>query len=201
VSAKHKKRRWVLLTLGVGLALTFVGGVVGARLDVLGDPEKLDVAIQREPLVRIADIGAAEGLSGRGVFAQETSTGHLCLWDSPSTVALTRQGGCNSAGDPLGGKEFFISFAYDGGPAIADVKDARLIGLADVVVAEIDVAMNDGSRRDVKLKKAKIGLSEYRAFGYRFKKADLRRGIAPVAVVALDQTGQEIDRQPTGFGG
>ncbi len=35
----------------------------------------------------------------------------------------------------------------------------------------------------------------------RFKKADLRRGIAPVAVVALDKAGQEIDRQPTGFAG
>jgi hypothetical protein len=39
------------------------------------------------------------------------------------------------------------------------------------------------------------------AFGHRFSRGELRRGVTPVAVVAFDQNGNEIDRQETGFGG
>ena len=51
-----------------------------------------------------------------------------------------------------------------------------------------------------KLKKAKIGSDELQVFGYRFKKADLKRGLGPTAIVALDADGVEIGRQPTGIG-
>jgi hypothetical protein len=61
--------------------------------------------------------------------------------------------------------------------------------------------MSDGTRREMRLWKARVGDDDFQAFGYRFKKADLRRGVAPTAVVALDAGGREIDRQPTGFTG
>jgi hypothetical protein len=35
--------------------------------------------------------------------------------------------------------------------------------------------------------------------GFRFKRADLRRGVTPTAVVVLDAAGNERDRQATGF--
>jgi hypothetical protein len=93
-----------------------------------------------------------------------------------------------------------VSLAYDGGPAIEGVRDARIIGLADTAVAGIRIEMSDGSARSVKLKRAKVVSDEYQAFGYRFRKVDLRKGIGPVAVVALDPGGNEIDRQTTGIG-
>ena len=60
--------------------------------------------------------------------------------------------------------------------------------------------MSDGSTRKVKLEKAKVGSDEFQAFGYRFKKADLKKGIGPTAVVAFDASGNELGRQPTGIG-
>jgi len=139
-------------------------------------------------------------LPGRGVFAQFTSTGHFCLSDAPLDSPQMGGGGCNAADDPLGGTSISASLAYDGGPAIAGVKDARVIGLASAEVASIDVLMTDGTSRSVKLKKAKVGSDELQVFGYRFKKADLKRGLGPTAIVALDADGVEIGRQPTGIG-
>jgi hypothetical protein len=93
------------------------------------------------------------------------------------------------------------SLAYEGGPSIESVKDARLIGLASVAAATVRVLMTDGSSRDVRLKTAKIDTDEYKAFGYRFKNVDLEHGIGPTAIVAYDANEIEIGRQPTGIGG
>ena len=147
------------------------------------------------------EIPSADGLPARGVFAQVTSTGHLCLSDAPLSAPLMGGGGCNPADDPLGDRAFSASLAYDGGPAIQDVKDARLIGLTSSQVESLRVLMSDGSSRQVKLKSAKVAGNELNAFGYRFKRADLKKGIGPTAVVAFDADGVEIDRQATGIGG
>ncbi len=110
-------------------------------------------------------------------------------------------GGCNSVDDPLNGSALSATLSYDGGPAIGDVKSATLFGLTAPGVARARVLMSDGSSREVKLKKAKVGSDEFQAFGYRFKKADLKRGIGPIAIVAFDANGVELGRQPTGIGG
>ena len=94
-----------------------------------------------------------------------------------------------------------VSFAYDGGPAPADVRDARLIGLASSDVAEVQVLMSNGARHKMPLRSAYIGDEEYRAFGHRINRAALRGGIGPTAVLALSKGGAEIDRQGTGFAG
>ena len=197
----RRSRRWIVLACGAVMGGVVVGGVVAAEFREVVSPPQLQAAIDGEPLRRVADIPAEAGRSGRGVFLQPTSAGFLCLWDAPSATSPQRQGGCNPSSDPLGGRAVSISLAYDGGPSVAGVTDARLIGLAAPEVAEVQVVMSDTSRRRVRLEKAEVDSAEYMAFGYRFKKADLRRGIAPVAVVALDMAGQEIDRQPTGFAG
>jgi hypothetical protein len=194
-------RRWIALGAIAVLACILAGGVIAAEFGGIGDPERLDAAVSSEPMVRVAEIAAIGDAPSRGVFAQLTSTGHFCLWDAPSAASPQRQGGCNSADDPLGGRELSVSFAYDGGPAVTKVRDARLIGIVAAEVADVQLLMNDGTTRKISLRNASIAAERYRAFGYRLKKVDLRSGVAPVAVLALDSGGREVDRQATGFAG
>lgn len=196
-------RRHRVLTIGVGLIVlagAAVGGVVAGGIDWSGNAERLDVALVEAEPTQVAEIGAADGLPARGVFAQITSTGHFCLSDAPVGSPLMGGGGCNAADDPLGEKVVSVSLAYDGGPAVETVRDARLIGLASERASSVRVLMSDDTWRAVKLKKAKIAADEFQAFGYRFKKSDLKKGIGPVAIVAFDANGAEIHRQPTGIG-
>jgi len=196
-----RRRALIVGVIALG-ALALGSAVVASRFG--GSPPDLDRlqhAIDREPMTRVADIPPAEDAAGRGVYVQLTSTGQFCLWDAPSIGSREKQGGCNSADDPLAGSELSASLAYDGGPATSSVKDARLIGVVSEKVARVEVVMSDRSRRAITLRRVSIAGDTYGAFGYRFAKADLRRGVAPVAVVALDASGAESDRQTTGFGG
>ena len=195
-----KGSRWLVLVIGVVTAGVVAGAVVAARHDD-GIPADLETALRSEPLVQVAGIPAENGLERRGVFVQRTSAGFTCVWDAPSATSLARQGGCNRTDDPFAGRELFVSLAYDGGPAVAGIKDARLVGLAAPEVVEIQVLMSDGTRRFVRLRKASLAGAEHQAFGYRFKSADLRKDVTPKAVIALDRNGEEIDRQATGFAG
>ncbi|HET7743533.1 MAG TPA: hypothetical protein VFK76_02230 [Gaiellaceae bacterium] len=200
---KRTTKRGVAVGLVAVVALASAGAIVASQLGDSPPPDlaALDKAIQSEPMTRVADIPSADGLAERGVFVQVTSTGEVCLWDAPSAQARGRMGGCNDASDLLGGSKISASLAYDGGPATADVRDARMIGLVDPAVAMVRVLMSDGSYRTVKLLGSKIQGRSYGAFGYRFRRSDLAKGIGPVAVVATDASGTEIGRQPTGFGG
>ena len=163
------------------------------------DPQSFHAGLATGDVTRVGEIAPDNGLPGRGVFVQKTDTGQFCLWDAPSAASLQRQGGCNPADDPLAGRELSMSFAYDGGPGVENVRDARLIGVTTESVAQVQVLMSDGTRRDVTLRNAEIGGESYRAFGHRVKRGDLRKGVEPVAVIALDEYGAEIDRQETGF--
>jgi hypothetical protein len=195
------RRSWILVAATtVALAGILAGSVVAGRMVWADDGDRLDAAIADAPFVRVAEIDAADGKTARGVYVQATSTGHVCVSDAPLDAPLMGGGGCNPAEDPLGGGELSVSLAYDGGPRIEAVKDARVIGLASPDTVSVHILMSDGSLRIVKLKKAKVGRSEFQAFGYRFKKRDLERGVGPSAVVALDASGAEIDRQTTGIG-
>lgn len=196
-----RSRRWAVLVVAAVVAGVLAGGVVASQFSWLDDPETFGEAVETGQLMRVADIGATADSPGRGVFVQRTSTGHLCLWDAPSATSSKRLGGCNSADDPLGGRKLMVSFAYDGGPAPADVRDARLVGLVSSDVAEVQVLMSNGARLKMPLRNASIGDEEYRAFGHRINKADLRGGNGPTAVLALSKGGAEIDRQATGFAG
>jgi hypothetical protein len=194
------KRGVVFAVVGL-LALASGSAILASRLaGSPPDPAALDKAVRDAPMTRVADIAAAGALPKRGAFVQVTSTGQVCLWDAASADSNGKQGGCNDAGDPLAGAKVFASLSYDGGPAAAAVKDARLIGLADPSVERVSVLMSDGTYREMALEGAKIQGRSYRAFGYRFRPSDLRRGLGPVAVLALDASGAEVDRQSTGFG-
>lgn len=196
-------RRWLVLMAGVVVGGIFVGGVVGGRFDVTPSKD-FQASLRDDASVRVAEIPAEVGLPARSVFVQPTSTGFLCLWDAASATAKSRQGGCNPAHDPLAGRKLTISLAYEGGPAVGDVTDARLIGLASFEVFSVQALMNDGTRRTIPIRRDAAVASEagrFRAFGYRFPRSDFTRGIGPRAVLALDARGVEIDRLTTGFGG
>lgn len=196
-------RRIVLAVIGlaVGTACVAVGSVVAGQ--VSGTPVDhlaMEQAIESAPMVQVANIEPTADMPPRGVYLQVTENGYVCVWDAPSATSAQRQGGCNSAEDPLGGDVVSASLAYDGGPGIGSVRDARLSGLASRETVSLRVEMTDGSFRAVRVKKVTVGSDDFQAFGYRFRKADLERGIGPVAVVAYDAAGHELGRQTTGIG-
>jgi hypothetical protein len=193
-------RRWTLVVVGLFLSGAFAGSVVAAQQIWFSGPDQIAAALDRGALVKVADISALNGLAGRGVYVQQTPNGLTCLWDAPSFDAREKQGGCNSADDPLAGSKMMISFAYEGGPALETVSDARLIGLISDQVGSVQVVMSDGTRRRVPVHRTPRTVGEFQAFGARFGRAEIRRGLTPVAVIALDRTGAVIDRQETGFG-
>jgi hypothetical protein len=196
----NSRRRAIVVSISAVATAILASSVIAGQFRG-SDPEAFHAGLATGEIARVADIAAGDGLSSRGVFVQATDTGQLCLWDARSASSLERQGGCNSVDDPLGGSALSASLAFEGGPAVGNVQDARLIGLASREVAAVQVLMSDGTQREVRLRKAMLGSDEYRAFGYRFKKLDLRGGIGPTAVIARSATGDEIARQPTGIGG
>jgi hypothetical protein len=198
MSGRRDMKRWVTFGVGIVLAGALASAVVASRFD---DGSDLIAAIEGAPLTQVANIDAADGVGELGVFVQTTETGHLCVWEAPSATSRQRGGGCNTADDPLNGSAISATLSYDGGPDISSVTTATLFGLAAAEVARAAVVMSDGSSRTIKLKKAKIGSDEFRAFGHRIRKSDLRKSIGPAAIVAYDASGAELARQPTGIGG
>jgi hypothetical protein len=178
-----------------------VGGVVAGGFDWSKSSDELQGSLAEGQPTRVADIPAGDGLAARGVFAQVTSTGHFCLFDAPLEAPRMGGGGCNPADDPLGGSAISASLAYEGGPRIEAVRDARLIGLAAANVASVRVVMSDGSSRAVKLRTSTVGAPGLQVFGFRMRKSDLKKGVGPTAIVAIDAVGTELGRQTTGIGG
>jgi hypothetical protein len=193
------RKAGVLAVVAVAAAV-LVGSVVAGGFDWSRSSDELQAALAETRPTRVADIPAADGLPARGVFAQITSTGHFCLSDAPLDAPLTGGGGCNPADDPLGGSVISASLAYDGGPTIEAVRDARLIGLVAADVASVRILMSDGSSRSVKLRTSTVGDRGLQVFGFRVRKSDLKKGVGPIAVVALDENGSEVGRQTTGIG-
>lgn len=196
-----RKRMVVLLALALAGSL-LVGSVVAAQRG--GNPPdaaKIEAAIAAARMTRVADVAGGDGFARRGVFIQELDTGDLCVWDAASASSPDRQGGCNSIDEPLGGSAVSANLAYEGGPAIESVRDARLSGLASSSAASVVVLMSDGSERTLRLKPVHLDAGDFAAFGFRFKKSDLRSGVGPIAVIARAAGGKELGRQPTGIGG
>lgn len=200
-SSRRRARRLAAVTALAALAASMaVGGLVAGRELWTDEAVDLDLALAQTPAVKLSEVPSVDGLPARGVFAQVTPAGLLCVTDAPLAAPTMGGGGCNPADDPFGGRALSASLAYDGGPALDSVRDARIVGIASSEAASVRIRMSDGSWRAVKLEQARIGPDEYQAFGYRVRKSDLRKGVRPVAIVAFDRDGAEIDRQTTGIG-
>ena len=192
-----RRRRWLVALVVVVVVGAVASAVVASSFD---DGSSLTAAIDEAPLTRVADIAADDGGPALGVYAQLTDTGHLCVWEAPFATSRQRGGGCNTVDDPLNGRPVSFTLSYDGGPATVDVRNATLFGLALDEVASVRVLMSDGSWQAVKLRRAKVGADEFKAFGVRLKTAVLKKGTEPTAVVAFDASGVELGRQATGIG-
>jgi len=184
-----------------GLAL---GGIASGLHRAAGTPSAVpDVRADSSTVAQVAQFAPEGGRPARQVVLQRTPDGYLCVWDSPDGTVEHGVGGCNPAADPLAGHKLFVSLAYDGGPAISSVHDARLSGLTAIDVASARLVLTDGSTRPILLSprstRALAG-KDYRPFAYRVPRADLERGIGPAAVLALDAHGKVLDRQATGIG-
>jgi hypothetical protein len=188
----------MVLGLAIAVAGALASAVVASQMD---DGSRLVAAIEDAPMTHVADIEAADGAAKRGVYLQVTDTGHLCVWEAPSATSRQRGGGCNTLDDPLNGEALSVTLSYDGGPALSDVKSASLFGLTAADVAQARVLMTDGSTREIQLRPARVAAGDFNAFGFRLRRADLRKGLGPVAVLALAADGTEVGRAPTGFGG
>lgn len=200
-TTRTTRTRWAVAAAIGLLAAGALAEVVIADPFRGADPLSFEADLGTGEVTRVADIAAADGLPARGVFVQMTGGGQLCLWDAPSAWSRQRGGGCNPADDPLGGSSISASLAYEGGPGVDGVTDARLVGLVADDVHGVEILMTDDSRRRVRLSRLETGSLRLRAFGYRFRASDLKRGITPVAVLALDSRGVEVARQATGLGG
>ena len=199
---KRNARRLVALAVGLVAAVVLAGAVVAGQGGGIPSDD-FQAALRNDASIRVADIPAQGALPARGVFVQPTSTGHLCLWDAPSAASRAKQGGCNRADDPLAGRKLTISLAFDGGPDVHAIDDARLVGLAAGEIASLQVLMSDGTRRAIPMRREVAFASEagqFRAFGYRFPASDFKRGLAPTSVIALDEHGAEVERLTTGYG-
>jgi hypothetical protein len=199
------RTRTIFLVGGGAVVLGLISG--GAATGVFrnaGTPSAIaDVHSPASVSAIVARFAPETGATDRQVVLQRTPDGFLCLWDSPDATADHGVGGCNPASDPLGGHKLFVSLAYDGGPSVQNVSDARLSGLLARDVARIVVEMSDGSTRHVLVANApttKVTSQPYRVFAYRLRRSDLSQGIGPVAVVAQASDGTELDRQTTGIG-
>jgi hypothetical protein len=192
-----RRRGWLVALVVVVVVGAVASAVVASSFD---DGSSLTAAIDEAPLTRVADIAADDGGPTLGVYAQLTDTGHLCVWEAPFATSRQRGGGCNTVDDPLNGRPVSFTLSYDGGPATVDVRNATLFGLALDEVASVRVLMSDGSWQAVKLRKAKVGGDEFKAFGVRLETAALKNGIEPTAVVAFGASGVELGRQATGIG-
>ena len=199
------QRRLLILVGAIVLAIA-IGGVAYAGAQSLlfaADQDqgaRLRELKERQLGSRVATLPPQAGRPEVGVYVARLSDGSICVSDA-SGDKTTAGGGCNSASAPLNGKPFMALFAYDGGPGVATVKDARLYGLADGSVDELRLEMSDGSTRQLHLGAQAVAGTPYRAFAYRVSHADIRARITPVAVVAYDASATVIGRQPTGLPG
>jgi hypothetical protein len=141
---------------------------------------------------RIATFVSATG-TPRAVFLNRSKDDtQICVWDT-DTESGAQSGGCNSAADFFAGHAFTLSLDYDGGPAIATVRDARIVGVVTDAVATLEVVYADGTAKQV-------AITRDRGFADAVPNALLRKGVGPVALIARDARGLAIDRQVTGIG-
>jgi hypothetical protein len=141
---------------------------------------------------RVAQFTTSAG-AARAVFVNRSSdTSQICIWDT-DVASGEQAGGCNPAGDVFSGHAFTMSLAYDGGPAVTAVREARIVGLVTDAVASVEVAYSNGTTR-------RALISRDRAFVHVVPPLLLRKGVGPIAVIARSTAGAVIDRQATGIG-
>ena len=141
---------------------------------------------------RVAEFTTSSGGAGAVFVNRSADNSQVCVWDT-DVASGEQSGGCNPAADAFAGHAFTTSLAYDGGPDVTAVRDARIVGLVTDAVATVEVTYSNGTTR-------RALITKDRAFVHVVPPLLLHKGVGPVAVVARDKTGAVIDRQVTGIG-
>lgn len=136
---------------------------------------------------------AAFGLGvPRAVFLAKTADQKmLCFWDV-DLLRGDRGGGCSDEADFFKGRDLAASLMYDGGPGVASVTSARIVGLVTRRVGKVEILNSAG-------KATAVPTTSDRGFAFLVPSDELAAGVGPVAVVAYDRAGHELTRQPTGI--
>lgn len=141
---------------------------------------------------RIATFASANG-APHAVFTNRSKDDtQICVWDTDVTSGA-QSGGCNPTANFFAGHAFTLSLAYDGGPAITTVRNARIVGIVTDAVATLEVVYADGTAKQ-------IAITRDRGFAYTVPNELPRRGVGPVALIARSASGAVLDRQVTGIG-
>jgi hypothetical protein len=165
-----------------------------ARPGTLTDALPLEAARFLSPGAsrRVASFTTAGG-SPRAVFLNRSKDeSKICVWDT-DVASGAQSGGCNPAASFFGAHAFTLSLAYDGGPDLATVRDAGIVGVVAPGVSRLEVVYADGSTRPVPI-------TRDGGFAHPVSQSLLAQGFGPVALVARNAAGKVVDRQATGIG-
>jgi hypothetical protein len=141
---------------------------------------------------RIATFASASGTPRAVFLSRSRDDTQVCVWDT-DTETGAQSGGCNPSANFFAGHAFTSSLGYDGGPAVATARDARIVGVVTDAVATLEVVYADGTAKQVTI-------TRDRGFAHTVPNGLLRKGIGPVALIARNAAGLVIDRQVTGIG-
>ena len=197
-------RRLVLIVLAIAAATTAGAIAIAAtrgeqprafgRPASAGDALPISAARFLKPGAsrRIATFSSANDTPHSVFMTRSKDDTQICVWDTDVTSGA-QSGGCNPTANFFAGHAFTLSLAYDGGPAITTVRDARIVGVVTDAVATLEVVYADGTEKQ-------IGLTRDRGFAYTVPNGLLHRGVGPVALVARSASGAVLDKQVTGIG-
>ncbi len=197
-----RMRKLFLLVAAASTAIT-TGTLLGGYFAGTGQasrsapPDVGAMLAQEGTGTKVADYGGAA--AGRAVFVKQLSNGDLCISDARADGSAP-VGGCNPASDALGGRSMTVTIAYDGGPTLSTISNARVFGLVAPAVHGLELRMSDGSSQVLTLQKTGLG-GGLKAFAGTIPESALSSGVTPVALVAFGAGGTIIDTEPATIGG
>ena len=219
---RMSRKRLAQVIGATALAGALAGGLAATRSYGTSastpDPAALRAAIASTPAVTVATFASGAAKAGVGspvaatanrstpavhvlLIQRLTKLGMVCVWDA-TRDGSERGGGCNSADDPLGGKQISVNTTSSTGSNGVGYSTIRVSGLAAPTVATLNVQMSDGTTRPLTLQSdvpTSVSGGPSGAFAYNESSVDLAAGVVPIAVVAFDQTGKEVATAAVGL--
>ncbi len=81
MSRTNSRRGTLVVALVVVASGVLATGVIAGHFQSV-DPPSFHEALSTGEITQVAEVQTEDGSPGRGVFAQVTKTGHLCVWEA-----------------------------------------------------------------------------------------------------------------------